>query len=390
MSDVAVIANPSEYTRLTARGLSARGDAAPVEREGGKFGAGLIRGASIVTTGEALGHGFWIDSTMLQQVADAINASGDGGLKSRFTHPSMSGDGLGSMLGRAIGPAEVRDGKVIADLHMLSSAHNTPRGDLAGYVMDLAEEAPEGFGTSIVFKHDTLAEREHFDANMGDVVTGYDAKGKPKTVKAFRSPDPNNANHYPHARLKTLRAVDAVDSPAANPDGLFSRGQEIPAEADALMCYAFGLTSDRPNVSVLGVDPDRVREFAARFLESRNLSLKEASMSKEVATAPVETEAPKTEAAPAAPVERTFTAGELGRYIAEFGSENGAKWCTEGKSFEACYAEQAAQLKADLKAAGERATKAEKALGEVKLGEAPVSAGSGESKLTALPIRVRE
>jgi hypothetical protein len=80
-----------------ARGLAA-GDQ-PVDRTGGDFGAGIVRGMAILTRGEALGHGLWCDRVMLSQVATAINASANGA-KARFTHPDLSGDGLGKGLGR--------------------------------------------------------------------------------------------------------------------------------------------------------------------------------------------------------------------------------------------------------------------------------------------------
>jgi hypothetical protein len=377
------ISDPVGYTRLTAtRGLKSRGSEKPVERDGGKYGAGLIRGASIITRGEALGHRAWIDETTLQQVADSINAAGDKGVKSRFTHPSLSGDGLGTALGRAIGPAEVRSGQVIADLHLSKSAHTAPSGDLAGYTMDLAEESPESFGTSIVFTHDKLAEDAFADENQAE-VEHEDGKGRKRKGYEFRSPDPDNVNNYRHVRLKALHAVDAVDDPAANPAGLFTRGQDIPQQADALLSFCLGLTSDRPDCSKFGVDPDRAAAFVARFLESRNLSLKgEEKMAKENA-APVE-----SESKPA--VTRETFAAELKRYTDAFGAENGQQWFAEGKPMADCYAEHCKAQAEALKAANDRADKAEKALAEVKRGEAkPVSAG-GDNKPKGLPIRVKD
>jgi len=248
-----ILADAPKYDRLAA----SRGARARVDRTGGRYGAGMIRGVSVITLGEALGHRQWVDAETLRQTAAAINAST--GVKSRFTHPSVSGDGLGTLLGSFTGPATVEGGRVVADLHFLKSAHETPEGDLAKYVMDLADESPESFGASIVFTHDVEAEDKFEEANLRD--------GK------FQSPDPENANHYPHIRLKKLRGVDAVDSPAANPKGLFSRGQEIPADADALLSYALGLTTERPETSALSIDADRAAAFLARFLESRGLTI---------------------------------------------------------------------------------------------------------------------
>lgn len=377
------ISDPVGYTRLAAsRGLKARGEDKPVDRTGGKSGAGIIRGVSIITRGEALGHRSWIDATTLQQVADSINAAGTKGVKSRFTHPGMSGDGLGSMLGHAIGPAEVRGNQVIADVHLSKSSHTAPQGDIGAYVMDLAEESPESFGTSIVFMHDRAAEDAFADENQAEVES-EDGKGRKRKGYEFRSPDPDNVNHYRHVRLKSLRAVDAVDEPAANPSGLFT--EKIPQQADALLSYALGLSSERPECSTFGVDADRASAFVARFLEARGLELREKQMASEK-TAPTP-EAPKSEAAPA--VTRESFAAELKRYTDAFGAENGAKWFGEGKSMIDCYAEHSKTQAAALKAAEDKAAAAESALSQVKLGEVTPASAGGENKATGLASMIR-
>ena len=89
-----------------SRGLGRGGR---VIRDGGDSKAGLIVAASVTTRGEAIGHGMWLDNEFLGSVAEAINSQGDQGIKSRFTHPSMSGDGLGRFLGR------IKDGRVSGD-----------------------------------------------------------------------------------------------------------------------------------------------------------------------------------------------------------------------------------------------------------------------------------
>ena len=88
-----------------------------IDREGGDEGAGVIRGTSVITIGEALGHDLWVDQTFLEQVAHAINETGDRGLKSRFTHPGVSGDALGTYLGRH------RDAENVGDSVYLSLIH---------------------------------------------------------------------------------------------------------------------------------------------------------------------------------------------------------------------------------------------------------------------------
>ncbi len=265
------------------RSSVAKGSESPaVERDGGDDGAGIVRGVAVITRGEALGHGVWIDREFLHQSADAINDAGRG-IKSRFTHPGLSGDGMGKYLGR-VRNATVDGDVVRGDLHISPTAHETPDGNLAEYVMDLAEIEPDMFGLSIVFSSDLESERDH-------------------TADNETSPDPANALNLPHARLYEIRAVDVVDEPAANPSGLFHRGDEIAGEADRLLSFALGLSDAAPTLKQFDIDPGRVAGFVARFLDRHGLDItkKETDMADEqdtgtdVVDAVVETETAETE-----------------------------------------------------------------------------------------------
>lgn len=224
-----------------------------IERDGGDYGAGLIRGVSLITRGEAIGHNRWVDSEMLDQVSEHANAA-RAGVKSRFTHPGLSSDGLGKFLGRSKNTRVVGD-QVLGDLHLASTAHNTPEGDLADYVMDLAEEDPEALAVSIVYWADEGAELRHTSSHT-------DADG------AFVSPDERNTKNIPHARVAQLDAADVVDEPGANPGGLFHRGQELPVEATTLLEYAL-LGGAAPPTAALGIDAERTRQFVRRTLAAR-------------------------------------------------------------------------------------------------------------------------
>lgn len=357
-----------------ARGLKAGLSA--VDPQGGDEGAGVIRGMAIITRGEALGHYLWIDAEMLQQTANAINAT-SGGAKSRFTHPGLSGDGMGKFTGRT--KNATIDGDVVrGDLHFAKSAHNTPDGNLAGYMLSLAESDPEAFGNSIAFDEDFEAETEFMLAH-GAVWEMNDYGDR--FLVGFKSPDPENVENYPHARLKELRAVDAVDEPAANPSGLFHRGQEFAADAEALLSYSLRLTSKRPQLSQLDVDPDRAGAFIQRFLDRHNLALtqKEKDMpapknlnegtetkpaeatseTKPTEAAPkveAEAEATATETPPATPPAQAPAAppteagkGEGAKFLSAFGDKGGV-WFAQGKTF----AEAQELYVADLKSANEK------------------------------------
>lgn len=230
-----------------------RARAARVDRE-----AKVIHGFSVITRGEALGHYLWIDQEFLSQVAAAGNAR-KAGLKSRFTHPGLSGDGMGKQIGRAK-DFRLEGGQVYADLHLYEKANQ----EYVENVMDLAEEDPAAFGASIVFGEDVGA--------MDRFLADHEDKDG-----VFHSPDPDNAKNLPHARLADLLAVDAVDEPAANPDGLFSMeflpGSELAARAEAFLAYAFGLTEQAPAELAGGPHPERARAFAQGFLERQGLTL---------------------------------------------------------------------------------------------------------------------
>jgi hypothetical protein len=225
----------------------------------------IIHGFSVITRGEALGHRLWIDQHFIEQTAKAGNKA-KAGIKARFTHPGLSGDGMGKQIGRAKN-FRVEGERVLADLHLYKESNQ----DYVENVINLAEEDPKAFGASIVFSEDI--------GEMGRFRTKHtDKDGK------FTSPDPDNTNGYDHARLAELHAVDAVDEPAANPDGLFSfpEGSELAARAEGLLAYALGLTEDAPPEMAAGPHPERARTFVSDFLERHGLEVVE----REAAPAP--------------------------------------------------------------------------------------------------------
>jgi hypothetical protein len=329
-----------------------------ISRSGGDYQAGLLSGVSLIATGEALGHDMWIDEVTLEQVAQYAN-QGKHGVKSRFTHPSMSADGMGRHLGR-IKNVRVDGYRVLGDLHFAQSAHATPEGDLAEYVMTLAEEDPAAAGLSIVFEHDQEAEQEFIAEH---------SSGK------FASPDANNTKNFPHVRLEKLRAADIVDEPAANPDGLFDR-QTLARDVDELLSYAAGISVDKPKSLAFGVDADRASQFLGRWLErhqlsivSRNEEISEMSEATEIVEAGV------SDSAPASFTREDFLS-ELSAYVDRFGSENGQKWFSEGIELQEAlgrqcdlFAEQIEQLKAELSEAKEQLAAA------ASVGEDPIDVG---------------
>lgn len=366
-----------------------------IDRSGGDMKAGIIRGCSLCMEGEALGHGYWIDSEFIQQLNAAAVASGNAGLKARFTHPSLSGDGLGTFLGRMKGHS-VAGQKCVGDLHLSPVAHKSPDGNLAEYVMDLADSDPEAFGMSIVFEHDWEAERAYALAN------GAEEKVDPEfgpyiDWENFKSTDPANTENLPHARLADVFAADVVDSPAANPEGLFHREQQFAQEADSIADFALGLTDQEPAVASLdALNPSRVKGFVARYLDAHNLKIVPKETAMEEATKPEEKpaetpaetkpeekpaetkpeekpaeskpeEKPAEQSAQTPAEEKPLEKGraECKRFMAAFGS-NGVTWFAEGLSFEDAQAKHNELLAKENAALKTQLDAAKSSLGEEK------------------------
>lgn len=135
----------------------------------------IIEGVSIISVGEAKGHGLFVDDITLQEVK-ACAESYAGGVKVNLDH----GAGIKDIVGfcdnfRIIGE------KLVADLNLLETAEKR------AYVLEIASRMPDTFGISIAFSG-PVREREG---------------------RSFAS-------------CTELYSADLVQTPAANPTGLFS------------------------------------------------------------------------------------------------------------------------------------------------------------------------
>lgn len=184
----------------------------------------------MITTGEALGHGFEVDETTIEQVAASLD-----GVPGRWTHGGLSDDGLARHLGHWRGGAveqfklcrgcaleskSVRCAKcgdraenasrVIADFEFSKSGHAIRPDGLdvpaAVYLMDRAEGEPGSLGISIV------AEFELEEQTLEDGIT--------RTI-----------GHLAPVK-RALRRADWVADPAANPVGLHAGTGALPALAE--------------------------------------------------------------------------------------------------------------------------------------------------------------
>lgn len=321
-----------------------------IDREGGRYESGIIRDVAVITRGEALGHGVWIDSTMLDQVAE-LGSEAENGIKARFTHPGMSSDGLGKMLGR-VTDFRVEGDQVLGDLHFSESSRQTPDGDLAEYVMLLTEEDAGAAGLSIVFEQDFNATEMFTDYNTDDDGD-------------FISPDDLNVDGLPHARVLKLRAADVVDEPAANPTGMFYR-QDLPAEAFAFLNYASGICDDKPG-ALLGIEPGRAREFFQRWTNENQVSVfhiqpeESPSMDDKNDEQPVEEISSESS--------RETILAELAEFSETFGNVNGVEWFNQGLTFGEALEKHCVELGKEIDDRNAKIAELEQKLESVSLGE---------------------
>jgi len=263
--------------------------------------------AVLIRPGEALGHGMWIDAEFCRAVAamSAEGKSAQAGLKARFGHPNMCSDALGTFLGRWKGIAVDEAGFVRGDLHLSSTAAESPKGDLRKYVEELAAKEPNHFGASIVFSTDWEAFDAFYEAHSVDEDILDPAGKKIGQRRIFRSPDPANLKNLPHARIAELHAADLVDDPAAT-DGMFSG-----AGGAALAAQMTEWLDTHPDVFKALQEPgvldlvdrykDQLKPFLSRYSATAETPAAETHVEEQPAPAEPEAEPKQPDAAEPAP-----------------------------------------------------------------------------------------
>lgn len=262
----------------------------------------VLHDVQITLEGEALGHGVWLDREFCEAVAAAGNETGDVGLKVRYGHPAMCSDAIGTELGRAknfrvvdlereIDGKKVKCAGVLADIHLLKSAHSAPQGDIATHVLEVAAEDPKQFGQSIVFTYadwvvkDAGGVRHSYNKECieGRECTDPDGK-KCKARKSYSDWLAQSADGREYAVLGKLHGSDFTDTPAAT-DGIFSAGSLAEEAGDML--------DEHPQIrEVILKSPNNVIEFLKRsdlfdaiapHFESARVSGLQAAKDKEIA-----------------------------------------------------------------------------------------------------------
>lgn len=175
--------------------------------------AGILRGVSVITEGEAKGHGMIVDSVTLQQVKACAETYVDG-LRVKMDHYT----GIDAMVG-VLRDFQIDGPQLRADLHLIKSHEDFEK------ILEMAETMPGSFGLSISFSGESedvevpSDDSEDVEPNSGELPEGG--------VEIVRA-----------ARCMEIYSADIVDQPAANPSGLFQAMSEpetapveVPAEA---------------------------------------------------------------------------------------------------------------------------------------------------------------
>ena len=265
----------------------------------------VLHDVQITLEGEALGHGIWLDRQFCEDVAAAGNATGDVGLKVRYGHPAMCSDAIGTELGRAknfrvvnvereIEGEKVQAAGVVADVHLLKSAHSAPQGDIAKHVLETAKEDPKQFGQSIVFTYadwvvkDADGNRHSYKEEVSEPYAKW-CKENPdadiadcwaKSDELFKAWKDQSADGKVYAVLGKLHGSDFTDTPAAT-DGIFSTNT-LAEEAETML-------EEHPQIlEVLEKNPKSVVEFLDRTglaekIESARVAGLQAAKDKEIA-----------------------------------------------------------------------------------------------------------
>jgi hypothetical protein len=167
---------------------------------------GILRGVSVITEGEAKGHGMVIDSTTLEQVKACAETYTDG-LRVKMDHYTGIDAMVGVLRNFVIDGTQLR-----ADLHLIKNHDDFEK------ILEMAENMPGSFGLSISFSGESEgveipSDDSEVEPNSGELPTG--------SVEIVRA-----------ARCMEIYSADLVDQPAANPTGLFQAMSDQPAPVE--------------------------------------------------------------------------------------------------------------------------------------------------------------
>jgi hypothetical protein len=217
---------------------------------------GILTDVVLCQEGESKGHGTHLEKSFIQ---DIVNLAEGRKIKSRFGHPNMSNEALGTYLGNfenvRYRENEKGIGQAIGDLHLAQSSKVSPSGDLWNYVTKAASEHPEFFGSSIVFRP---GENYYYNSKGKKVLSDY------YTAKEAE----DNETGKVYETITELLATDLVDEGAAT-DSLFSAASFFNSESFAVKATQF--LNENPQIfEFLEQNPQKIEPFIETYLKNKS------------------------------------------------------------------------------------------------------------------------
>lgn len=208
---------------------------------------GVIKDVAICTVGEAEGHGVHLDQSFIEDVVKLGNEYSQG-LKTRFGHPSLSKEALGTYLGR-FKNFKVAGKKAVADQYLDVVAKKSPGGDLYSWCIEMAQKNPDQFGASIVFDDNGYYQL----LNNEKVILQCNGWGEPI---------PEDPDQPVYITIKSLDGADLVDEPAAN-EGLFSSSK---FNADKFAVRLSEFLDNNPDIwQFIDKNPKKFKPFLEKY-----------------------------------------------------------------------------------------------------------------------------
>jgi len=327
-----------------------------------------ITNVAIATTGEAKGHGVSLDQDFIENIARLGNEKSKG-IKARFGHPAMSGDALGTFLGRWTN-FRTENNIARADLTISETAQSSPSGNLSSYIFDMAEKESDMFGASIVFEPGRYYKKDE-DNN----------KIYPRDQEYVHIDGPE------YIEIKKLHAADLVDEPAAN-EGLFSKwsGNTIASKVSDFL-------DENPVIySLVEKHPDIIQGFMERYKQytNRDIEVNMDKKDKKDIDTQVEIDNPENIELSKGneSIDKDKTANELREelrfFIKEFGIEFGVYVFLECISSAEAYAQYSSKLKE------EKDELQKKLKDQYQLGEDPVDTNIVDDNLNPSNAKIQE
>jgi hypothetical protein len=187
----------------------------------------VLNRVSVITAGEAKGHHLFMDDDFLARLVELGNEK-PRGVRSRFGHPDICTDAIGTELGM-FRNFRKEGSQVFADVHFVVTESNK---DMISHIKEFAAKEPGVFGTSIVFEPAILRDED------GEPILNKWGE----TEMLIKEVDGKR-----YIGIDSFDAVDFVDSPAANPSGIYSK--KFNQERDKVISrYVSRFLEDNPKV----------------------------------------------------------------------------------------------------------------------------------------------